>query len=110
MSDVNIEPELEEVFPRDDDTANETPRNRKNRVGKNAARERSRVQQLKTAFNNLQRSLPNVPEDTKLSRLDILLLAINHIQHLESLLSSSVDELEVNDKSKQGQQNYGNKV
>ncbi|TNN88913.1 Transcription factor 24 [Liparis tanakae] len=37
----------------------------------NAARERSRVQTLRTAFLELQRTLPSVPPDTKLSKLDV---------------------------------------
>ena len=54
----------------------------------NAARERSRVQNLKQAFLELQRALPNVPSGTKLSKLDILLLATNYISHLMSKLSN----------------------
>ena len=61
-------------------------------VGGNAARERTRVQQLKEAFNKLQQALPNVPEGTKLSKLDILLLATNHISHLMSKLSQGYVE------------------
>ena len=54
----------------------------------NAARERSRVQNLKQAFLELQKALPNVPSGTKLSKLDILLLATNYISHLMSKLSN----------------------
>lgn len=62
-------------------------------IGGNAARERTRVHQLKKAFDTLQKALPNVPEGTKLSKLDILLLATNHISHLMSKLSQGyVDE------------------
>ena len=60
----------------------------KPKIGGNAARERSRVQQLKQAFIELQKVLPNVPEGTKLSKLDILLLATNYISHLMSKLSN----------------------
>ena len=42
--------------------------------GDNAARERSRVKSLRAAFTDLQRALPCVPPDTKLSKLDILVL------------------------------------
>ncbi|KAM8811515.1 transcription factor 24 [Eudromia elegans] len=48
----------------------------------NAARERSRVQTLRHAFLELQRTLPAVPPDTKLSKLDVLLLATTYIAHL----------------------------
>lgn len=52
----------------------------------NAERERSRVQTLRTAFEDLQRSLPAVPASTKLSKLDILLLASTYIRYLSQLL------------------------
>ena len=42
--------------------------------GDNAARERSRVRSLRAAFVDLQRVLPCVPPDTKLSKLDVLVL------------------------------------
>ncbi|XP_071511500.1 uncharacterized protein [Diadema antillarum] len=48
----------------------------------NAARERSRVKTLRDAFLELQRSLPSVPPDTKLSKLDVLVLATTYISHL----------------------------
>jgi len=94
MADTNIDTETilnDTLATSNVDPAAKT-RGRKKRVGKNAARERSRVQQLKMAFTNLQRSLPNVPEDTKLSRLDILLLAINYITHLKKILASTSNE------------------
>jgi hypothetical protein len=53
----------------------------------NALRERIRAQNLKKAYIELQKTLPNVPPDTKLPRLNILLLAIDHIEHLMSVLS-----------------------
>ncbi|XP_051538183.1 transcription factor 24-like [Myxocyprinus asiaticus] len=52
----------------------------------NAARERSRVQTLRHAFLELQRTLPSVPPDTKLSKLDVLLLATTYIAHLTRTL------------------------
>ncbi|XP_029448565.1 transcription factor 24 [Rhinatrema bivittatum] len=48
----------------------------------NAARERSRVQTLRQAFLELQKTLPSVPPDTKLSKLDVLILATTYIAHL----------------------------
>ncbi|XP_023650545.1 transcription factor 24 [Paramormyrops kingsleyae] len=52
----------------------------------NAARERSRVQTLRHAFLELQRTLPSVPPDTKLSKLDLLILATTYIAHLTKTL------------------------
>lgn len=52
----------------------------------NAARERSRVQTLRQAFLELQKTLPSVPPDTKLSKLDTLRLASSYIAHLRQLL------------------------
>ena len=45
----------------------------------NAARERSRVRTLRQAFLALQATLPAVPPDTKLSKLDVLVLATSYI-------------------------------
>ncbi|XP_077443480.1 transcription factor 24-like [Stigmatopora argus] len=52
----------------------------------NAARERSRVRNLRQAFLSLQAALPSVPPDTKLSKLDVLLLATNYIAYLTKTL------------------------
>ncbi|EDO35172.1 predicted protein, partial [Nematostella vectensis] len=52
----------------------------------NAIRERIRAQNLKKAYMELQKTLPNVPPDTKLPRLNILLLAIDYISHLTCVL------------------------
>ncbi|WAR23468.1 TCF24-like protein [Mya arenaria] len=60
-------------------------------VANNAARERSRVKTLRTAFLDLQRTLPAVPPDTKLSKLDVLVLATTYIAHLMSALQSDGD-------------------
>lgn len=51
-----------------------------------AARERSRVRMLRHAFLALQATLPTVPPHTKLSRLDVLLLAASYIAHLTRAL------------------------
>lgn len=58
----------------------------------NAARERSRVQTLRTAFLELQRTLPSVPPDTKLSKLDVLILATTYIAHLTRTLQEEGTE------------------
>ncbi|PKU27734.1 transcription factor 23 [Limosa lapponica baueri] len=47
-----------------------------------AVREWGRVRALRRAFQSLQGALPAVPPGTKLSRLDVLLLATRHIAHL----------------------------
>lgn len=57
----------------------------------NAARERSRVQTLRHAFLELQRTLPSVPPDTKLSKLDVLLLATTYIAHLTRSLQDDTE-------------------
>lgn len=52
----------------------------------NAARERSRVRTLRQAFLALQATLPAVPPNTKLSKLDVLVLATSYIAHLTRTL------------------------
>ncbi|EPQ13094.1 Transcription factor 23 [Myotis brandtii] len=52
----------------------------------NAARERSRVRMLRQAFLALQAALPAVPAGTKLSKLDVLVLATSYIAHLTRTL------------------------
>ena len=61
-------------------------------IQENAARERSRVKTLRGAFLELQRTLPAVPPDTKLSKLDVLVLATTYIAHLMRTLSESDDD------------------
>lgn len=58
-------------------------------TAKNAERERSRVRSLRSAFQSLQACLPSVPPDTKLSKLDILILATNYISQLMATLDTS---------------------
>ncbi|KAF3703550.1 Musculin Myogenic repressor [Channa argus] len=50
------------------------------------ARERARMRVLSKAFSRLKTSLPWVPADTKLSKLDTLRLASSYISHLRQLL------------------------
>ncbi|XP_046657136.1 transcription factor 24-like isoform X3 [Daphnia pulicaria] len=57
----------------------------------NAARERSRVQNLRDAFQSLQSALPAVPPSTKLSKLDVLLMASAYIAHLGRLVQVDND-------------------
>ncbi|XP_029004086.1 musculin [Betta splendens] len=60
--------------------ARQTQRNAAN------ARERARMRVLSKAFSRLKTSLPWVPADTKLSKLDTLRLACSYICHLRQLL------------------------
>ena len=53
------------------------------------ARERARMRVLSRAFCRLKTTLPWVPADTKLSKLDTLRLATTYIGHLRAVL---VDE------------------
>ncbi|XP_034018036.1 transcription factor 21 [Thalassophryne amazonica] len=59
-------------------------------VQRNAAnaRERARMRVLSKAFSRLKTSLPWVPPDTKLSKLDTLRLASSYIAHLRQILAS----------------------
>lgn len=50
-------------------------------------RERARMRVLSKAFVRLKTSLPWVPPDTKLSKLDTLRLASRYIAHLRRLLA-----------------------
>merc|ERR1712168_686738 len=50
------------------------------------ARERARMRVLSKAFGRLKTTLPWVPPDTKLSKLDTLRLATSYIGHLQRIL------------------------
>ncbi|XP_035213954.1 transcription factor 24-like [Stegodyphus dumicola] len=58
-----------------------------NGMSRNAARERYRVKSLRNAFHSLQKCLPSVPPNTKLSKLDVLILATTYISHLSRILN-----------------------
>ncbi|XP_026173789.1 transcription factor 23 [Mastacembelus armatus] len=66
--------------------ADQTRELRSHHSPENAARERSRVRNLRQAFHSLQAALPSVPPDTKLSKLDVLVLATNYIAYLTETL------------------------
>nr|XP_045611375.1 uncharacterized protein LOC123766360 [Procambarus clarkii] len=57
-------------------------------TSKNALRERTRVESLRRAYLELQAALPSVPPNTKLSKLDVLVLATTYISHLSQLLEA----------------------
>ena len=49
-------------------------------------KERRRTLSINTAFSNLRGSIPNVPSDTKLSKIKTLRLAISYIAYLNEVL------------------------
>ena len=55
-------------------------------------RERTRMRVLSKAFVRLKTSLPWVPSDTKLSKLDTLKLASSYISYLTQLLQDDDDD------------------
>lgn len=67
------------------DLDNRTPRNTAN------ARERARMRVLSKAFSKLKMTLPMVPADTKLSKLDTLRLAVHYIAYLRQVLLDDGD-------------------
>lgn len=50
-------------------------------------KERRRTQNINSAFADLRGCIPNVPTDTKLSKIKTLRLAISYIQHLMQQLN-----------------------
>lgn len=68
-----------------EETESRAPRNAAN------ARERARMRVLSKAFCRLKTTLPWVPADTKLSKLDTLRLAATYIAHLRAVLRDDAD-------------------
>ena len=66
------------------------------KVPRNAAntRERTRMRVLSKAFGRLKLTLPWVPPDTKLSKLDTLRLAMSYIDHLQKTLEEDDSNVE----------------
>lgn len=62
-------------------------------------RERSRMRVLSKAFSKLKTTLPWVPSDTKLSKLDTLRLASSYIAHLKQILESEEEDMTANNPS-----------
>lgn len=50
-------------------------------------KERRRTQSINQAFSELRRHIPDVPSDTKLSKIKTLRLAISYINHLSHMLT-----------------------
>lgn len=69
------------------DSRTSTIKPRRAPTDKNAERERCRVRSLRQAFHTLQSCIPTVPANTKLSKLDVLILATNYIEQLMQLLA-----------------------
>ncbi|XP_072397726.1 musculin-like [Diabrotica undecimpunctata] len=73
---------------RSPETDSEDEHDDSRRPQRNAAneRERARMRVLSKAFCRLKTTLPWVPADTKLSKLDTLRLATSYIAHLRAVL------------------------
>ncbi|KAM6458724.1 musculin [Liasis olivaceus] len=69
-----------------------TPEGKQSQRNAANARERARMRVLSKAFSRLKTSLPWVPPDTKLSKLDTLRLASSYIAHLRQLLQEDCYE------------------
>lgn len=54
-------------------------------------KERKRTQTMNTAFEDLRQHIPNVPVDTKLSKIKTLRLAISYIRYLNEVLEETKD-------------------
>lgn len=84
--------EQEEVFVSDSPGEKDIQANNRKRKAKSTARpatskkERRRTQNINAAFAELRKHIPNVPSDTKLSKIKTLKLAMSYIHHLESQL------------------------
>jgi len=69
-----------------DDNSNEPKqRNLANR------QQRTRTQTMNSAFEDLRQHIPNVPVDTKLSKIKTLRLAISYIRYLMDVLEETKD-------------------
>lgn len=55
-------------------------------------KERRRTQSINNAFSDLRECIPNVPSDTKLSKIKTLRLAASYIGYLMAVLESDVGE------------------
>lgn len=62
-------------------------------------KERRRTQSINQAFNELRHHIPDVPRDTKLSKIKTLRLAISYISHLSTSLEADPNNLNSNQHS-----------
>ena len=58
-------------------------------------KERRRTQNINAAFDGLRKHIPNVPSDTKLSKIKTLKLAMSYIHHLENQLADETHGQEI---------------
>ncbi|XP_023229646.1 heart- and neural crest derivatives-expressed protein 2-like [Centruroides sculpturatus] len=75
-------------------------RNTRRRVSANK-KERRRTQSINHAFAELRECIPNVPSDTKLSKIKTLQLATTYIAHLMELLNRDLPESDERDHSQE---------
>ncbi|RNA15272.1 putative heart- and neural crest derivatives-expressed protein 2-like isoform X2, partial [Brachionus plicatilis] len=84
--------EMEEVDDEEFDELNESHNDGvhepKKRVTANK-KERRRTQSINNAFEDLRKRIPEIPFDTKLSKIKTLKLAIGYIEHLMKLLQEN---------------------
>eukprot|EP00794_Sanderia_malayensis_P006826 gene6826-7593_t len=69
-------------------------------------KERCRTESINTAFADLRGCIPNVPTDTKLSKIKTLRLAISYIQYLMQQLQDNRHSVLVRNDRSFYQQNY----
>lgn len=91
-----VEHSKEEEEPNSDSERSElqsikTKRNLKPVKPTTSKKERRRTQNINAAFAELRKHIPNVPSDTKLSKIKTLKLAMSYIHHLEFQLDGEED-------------------
>lgn len=70
-------------------------RRRANPKTATSRKERRRTQNINAAFDDLRKHIPNVPSDTKLSKIKTLKLAMSYIHHLENQLEDESQGQEI---------------
>ncbi|KAL9973495.1 hypothetical protein ACROYT_G019963 [Oculina patagonica] len=99
MEDVNVQRtdiEEESSSPPNRPEAGGGCRRRKAKPKTASSRkERRRTQNINAAFDDLRKHIPNVPSDTKLSKIKTLKLAMSYIHHLENQLEDETHGQEI---------------